>query len=177
MQITFSLDEKFSFRKGNIKTKEELNIRKEDIQQELEIVNRIIPDLSRIFGIQDLEEVLHIDINFTYIPVLCQIRTLKTPTLGKLSDISGFKLSTLTRIVDKLFKRELVVRESDPSDRRVVRVRITDEGCRIVEKFEMARKKKVASILKRLTLRERQDLLRVLQNIHGRIFSEQEGKE
>ena len=145
----------------------------ENIEREVEILDRISPELSKVFGTQDLEEVLDIDIKFAHIPILCQIRTLRNPTMGELSDSSGFQLSSLTRITDKLVERSLVARETDPSDRRVVRVSITDEGCQIVEKFEKARKKKVKSILMRLTSRERKDLIRVLQDIHKRISSEQ----
>jgi len=145
----------------------------ENIEQEVEILNRMSPELSRVFGTQDLEEVLDIDIKFAHIPILCQIRILKSPTMGELGEISNFQLSTLTRVVDRLVERELVAREADASDRRVVRIRITDKGCQIVRKFEMARKKKVKSILMRLTSRERKDLMRVLQDIHKRISSEQ----
>ena len=145
----------------------------ENIEQEVEILSRMGPELSKVFGTQDLEEVLDIDIKFAHIPILCQIRTLRNPTMGELGDSSGFQLSSLTRITDKLVERGLVAREADSSDRRVVRVSITDEGCQIVEKFEMARKKKVKSILMRLTSRERKDLIRVLQDIHKRISSEQ----
>ncbi len=145
----------------------------ENIEREVEILDRISPELSKVFGTQDLEEVLDIDIKFAHIPILCQIRTLRNPTMGELSDSSGFQLSSLTRITDKLVERGLVARETDPSDRRVVRVSITNEGCQIVIKFEMARKKKVKSILMRLTSRERKDLIRVLQDIHKRISSEQ----
>lgn len=144
----------------------------ENIEQEVEILNRIAPDLSRVFGIQDLEEALDIDIKFAYIPILCQIQTLKNPTMGELGEISNFQLSTLTRVIDKLVEQDLVAREADASDRRVVRIRITDEGHQIVEKFEKVRKKKITSILMRLTSRERRDLIRVLQDIHKRISSE-----
>jgi len=145
----------------------------EDIEQEVEILSRMGPELSKVFGTQDLEGVLDIDIKFAHIPILCQIQTLKSPTMGELGEISNFQLSTLTRVVDRLVERGLVAREADSSDRRVVRVSITDEGSQIVKKFEMARKKKVKSILMRLTSRERKDLIRVLQDIHKRISGEQ----
>ena len=145
----------------------------ENIEQEVEILNRMGPELSKVFGTEDLEGVVDIDIKFAYIPILCQIRILRNPTMGELGDSSGFQLSSLTRITDKLVERGLVARETDASDRRVVRIRITDEGSQIVRKFEIARKKKVRSILMRLTLRERKDLIRVLQDIHKRISSEQ----
>jgi DNA-binding MarR family transcriptional regulator len=145
----------------------------ENIEQEVEILNRMSPELSKVFGTQDLEGVLDIDIKFAHIPILCQIQTLKSPTMGELGEISNFQLSTLTRVVDRLVERGLVAREADSFDRRVVRVSITNEGSQIVRKFEMARKKKVKSILMRLTSRERKDLIRVLQDIHKRISSEQ----
>lgn len=144
----------------------------ENVEQEVDILNRMSPELSRVFGTQDLEGVLDIDIKFAHIPILCQIQTLKSPTMGELGDSSGFQLSSLTRITDKLVERGLVAREADASDRRVVRIRITDEGSQIVRKFEIARKKKVRSILMRLTSSERKDLIRVLQDIHKRISGE-----
>jgi len=144
----------------------------ENIEQEVEILNRMGPELSKVFGTEDLEGVLDIDIKFAHIPILCQIQALESPTMGELGDSSGFQLSSLTRITDKLVERELVAREADASDRRVVRVHITDEGHQIVEKFEKVRKKKITSILECLTSRERKDLIRVLKDIHKMISSE-----
>lgn len=42
----------------------------------------------------------------------------------------------LTRVLDKLESRALVERRRDAEDRRVVRVRITDAGLRLLEKLD-----------------------------------------
>lgn len=149
---------------------------RENIQQQADILDKIIPDLSRVFGPQDLEKVLETDIKVSYLPVLRYIRELKTPTMGKLGEATGVPVSTLTRVVDKLVEQGLVAREGDFSDRRVVRVGLTSQGAQIVEKFEKLRKEKIVSVLKHLTSEEREDLVRVVQNIHCRFFGKNERK-
>jgi DNA-binding MarR family transcriptional regulator len=49
-------------------------------------------------------------------------------TMNELSEIMFLARSTMTRIVDQLVDKGLVVREPDPSDRRLVCVRATEEG-------------------------------------------------
>lgn len=53
----------------------------------------------------------------------------RRPTMGELAEALGVALSTATQIVERIEKRHLVRREhSDPDDRRVVRLALTDEG-------------------------------------------------
>ena len=144
----------------------------EGLEHDAAVIDKIFSNLSRALAIQDVEEVLDIDLNFGYVSVLCRISMLKEPTMSELGKISGIQLSTLTRIVDKLVNRGLVHRKTDPSDRRVVRVAMTGEGAELVKRFEEARKKRVLSVLRCLTLKEREDLVAILQSMYNRIFSQ-----
>lgn len=140
------------------------------IKDDIEAIDGIIQKLARSFAVEDIEEVIHIDINFSYLLVLCHIQMLDEPTMGELAKASRIQISTLTRIIDKLVEREFVARKTDAYDRRIVRVSLTSNGCEIVEKYEEARKKRVGSILRRLSSEERQELLNILQKIESRIF-------
>jgi len=144
----------------------------EEIKQQAAILDKLIPDLAKVFGMEGLEEVLDIDINFVQVQVLRQIYTLKEPMMSELGRETDIQLSTLTRIVDKLVQKGFVVRKADPSDRRVVRVSVTSQGGDIVRKFEEARRKKIISILEKLTSNERKKILQVLQVLHQRISNE-----
>jgi len=149
---------------------------KSDVERDVAIVDRIMRDLARAFAIEDIKEVLDIDINFSYLSILCQIHILGKPAMGELAKESSIQLSTLTRVMDKLVDRGFAVRKADPSDRRVVRVDLTPEGEKIVKQFEEARKKRIESVLQQLTEREREDLVEILQNIYNRIFGKKEEK-
>ena len=147
-----------------------------NLQRDVLIIDEIIRDLARTFAMQDVEETLDISINFSYLSVLCQIHILGKPTMGELGQVSDVQLSTLTRVIDKLVRWGFVCRTTEPSDRRVVRVILSEEGIKMVEKFEAARKKRVISILKCLTPQERENLVEILQVIYNRVFKEKKEK-
>lgn len=57
----------------------------------------------------------------------------RRPTMGELAEALGVALSTATQIAERIEKRGLVRREhSDPSDRRIVRLALTDAGRRLM---------------------------------------------
>ncbi len=144
--------------------------------KDIEIVDRIMRDLTRAFAVEDIKEVLDININFSYLSVLCQIHILNEPAMGELAKATDIQLSTLTRVVDKLVEQGFVVRKSDPSDRRVVRVNVTSKGVKVVQRFEEARRRRIKSILEKLEDKERKDLVEILQKIYNRIFQEEKEK-
>lgn len=55
---------------------------------------------------------------------------------------------TMTRIVDALVTANLVTRETDPADRRMVRIAATEEGRAVLEE---GRRRRVAAIADRLS--------------------------
>lgn len=63
--------------------------------------------------------------------VLLEIDEVRTPTMGQLAANLRLDNSTLSRTVDGLVARELVERIDDENDRRVVKVRLTEEGAAV----------------------------------------------
>ncbi|GAH66899.1 unnamed protein product, partial [marine sediment metagenome] len=116
------------------------------------------------------QEVLHMDISLPEIFVLGQLSSNEKPTMSELGRSISMDLSTLTRTVDKLVKKEFVARKRDPEDRRMVRVALTAKGRRIISRFEEARKKHIESILRQMTSPERRDLLHIFKTLHARIY-------
>jgi DNA-binding MarR family transcriptional regulator len=54
---------------------------------------------------------------------------------GDLAQSQGLAISTMTRNLDLLEKKQWVQRSQDPEDRRTVRVRLTDSGRQISRMF------------------------------------------
>jgi DNA-binding MarR family transcriptional regulator len=63
------------------------------------------------------------------------VNRLGSPTLGELAAAEQVQPPTVTRLVTSLEGAGLVVRETDAVDRRVVRVRITAEGRRNLQRI------------------------------------------
>lgn len=55
-------------------------------------------------------------------------------TIGELSQKMALACSTITDLIDRMEKSELVVRKKDDKDRRVVRVEVLPNGYTILEK-------------------------------------------
>lgn len=55
-------------------------------------------------------------------------------TIGELSQKMALACSTITDLIDRMEKSELVVRKKDDKDRRVVRVEVLPNGYSILEK-------------------------------------------
>lgn len=63
------------------------------------------------------------------------VNRLNDPTLGELAAAEQVQPPTVTRLVTSLERAGLVARETDSVDRRVVRVRITAEGRRNLQRI------------------------------------------
>jgi DNA-binding MarR family transcriptional regulator len=96
------------------------------------------------------------------------VNRLGRPTLGELAAIEQVQPPSMTRIVANLADAGMVARESDPADRRSVRVRITPAGGRALERIRTA---KNAFLLRRLgdlsadEQRQAEDLVGLLEHL------------
>ena len=68
-------------------------------------------------------------------------------TLGELAEAEQVRPPSITRIVRNLEADGLVEREPDPADRRIVRVRATEKGRRILEE---GRRRRISDLAARL---------------------------
>ena len=67
--------------------------------------------------------------------------------MSDLADGLGISYPAATKTVERLVKKGLVVREGDPADRRVVRVRLTQAGEQLIEDIDGARKDMLSTVL------------------------------
>ena len=86
------------------------------------------------------------------------IANLGAPTLGELAAAERVTPPTVTKIVARLEDAGLVVREQDPDDRRIARVRLTDVGRRFVDRTRSRASAYMARRLKTLSEDEREVL-------------------
>jgi DNA-binding MarR family transcriptional regulator len=73
--------------------------------------------------------------------------------------------STLTRIVDRLVRLNLVRRQEDVDDRRVVRHYLTPEGSQTLEEMARTARAYLTDILRKLPREKLERLLEALQDL------------
>lgn len=87
-------------------------------------------------------------------------------TIGELSRKMHLAFSTITDLIDRMEKAELVSRMKDPSDKRVVRLKVLSKGIDVLEKVLSRRIEFLSGKLDSLTDEEKDKLDRVLQRLH-----------
>ena len=90
-------------------------------------------------------------------------------TLGELAASEQVAPPTVTKVVAKLEDRGLVEREADPTDRRVVRVVLSDRGQRWLEADRQRRHAWLAERIDNLDAAERDRLVRAVDAIESLI--------
>jgi DNA-binding MarR family transcriptional regulator len=89
-------------------------------------------------------------------------------SVKELSDRLGLSLPGASRIVDALLRRGWLERREDPVDRRMKRVRITDEGRKVLDRIEAARLAGLEDYAASLTPEQRARLSSALSDLPHR---------
>ncbi len=90
---------------------------------------------------------------------LVTIYTYEGLTIGKLSDILFLACSTVSGLVDRLEKADMVERYRDTEDRRVVRVRLKEKGRNLTKKILDNRRESLEQDIAKLEISCQKELL------------------
>lgn len=85
--------------------------------------------------------------------------------MGDLGATLGLEKSSLTGLVDRAVRRELVHREPDPDDRRAVQIVLTEEGRELAEDFYAATCRRVDDLAAGLSTPDRDRLASLLGTV------------
>jgi DNA-binding MarR family transcriptional regulator len=103
--------------------------------------------------------------------VLKMLEGLGDLSLSELSERIRAQNSTVTGIIDRMERDDLVVRARSTEDRRVVKIKLTDKGARIARAIAVEPMEVFRGALGSLTPGETRDLLRILTKIAQRVQS------
>jgi DNA-binding MarR family transcriptional regulator len=130
-------------------------------QQQMESVRSSNP-----CGVEDYAFLFRVFMVLTHQPI--------PPTMTELSEALGIPLSSATRMVDWLVRGRFVERATDPFDRRVVRVQVTDSGNQFIQVGMAHNKERLSRLLATFSAEEQDQLLRMLDKLLS--ILEAEGK-
>jgi DNA-binding MarR family transcriptional regulator len=85
--------------------------------------------LMRTANVGTFNKIAELDLSVTQLKALCALDADGAERSVKgLAESMGVSMPTMSRAVDGLFERGFVLRDEDPSDRRMKRVRLTRAG-------------------------------------------------
>ena len=95
----------------------------------------------------------------------------------KMKDLAYFMHVTTaatTGIVDRLVKYAYVQRVFDPSDRRIIKIRLIAKGAELVKRVNQQRRQMIIKIFGQISPAERQNYLKILLRIRDILTQEKE---
>lgn len=125
----------------------------------------VVRQLCRLTYITRLDEWQGLDMTVPQIKTLILLEHMGSLRMGAVASFLGSGLSTTTTIVDRLVKKDLVRRDSDPSDRRVVLCELTKEGREATEMFWVHIKSRALKISDQWEVDQFEKVVQVLELI------------
>jgi len=127
--------------------------------------NEVLQLATRLTGAQ-LQDKPHLTTNpIAFRRMLSFLHQNPGSTMGELSQALSVPLYAATRMVDNLVENGLADRLSDPDDRRIVRVTLTDSGLRFHQAIEARLAQDFQGIMVHLTPEEQRILIALLHKV------------
>ena len=126
---------------------------------------KLVPKLKIELGCYENSTLTRRDITTTQLLVLECLSTCGHCKMHTLVDALKVKFSAVTAIIDRLVKTGFVVREHGKEDRRTVFVALSAKGKKILLEDNQRRRKAFMQVFSRVSAKEREDYLRILEKI------------
>ena len=106
-------------------------------------------------------------ISMSHLLLMTLLETHGPMPMSRVAELLGCGLPTATGIVSRMEERGLVKREHDNEDRRVVTLRLSEEGAVEIRELQLSRRERMATALTHLTEPEREQLLASVRALRG----------
>jgi DNA-binding MarR family transcriptional regulator len=127
--------------------------------------NRIFQAYNEISKTINPSQLIKVDLTSSQIKVIVSFFHQKTFTMAELSRAHGVSFSTMTSMVDRLLQNGLLERQRDEVDRRIVLVRLSAKGKKMVDYLMKARKQNLEKFLCELTQDEVREFVKSIENV------------
>ncbi|MEX0683436.1 MAG: MarR family transcriptional regulator [Dehalococcoidia bacterium] len=134
---------------------------------------------GRLFAQSDpsrLDDWARLGLTMSQVRVLAILEEEQGLPAGDLAERLGVQPSTVTRIVDRLVHHQLVRREADEEDRRLVRHYVTDTGVDALNQMRSAGRRRFDDFFNRLTEAQLERVVAALKDL-TETFDAVESKE
>jgi DNA-binding MarR family transcriptional regulator len=114
-------------------------------------------------------------ISMTHLHLMTLLETHGPLPMSRVAELLGCGLPTATGIVSRMEERGLVERQHEAEDRRVVTLRLADEGAAEIRQLQLGRRQRMATAVAHLSDEEREQLLasvRALRAAFNRVHHE-----
>ena len=104
-------------------------------------------------------------LNTTHVRTLLTLKDHGPVAMHTLGDWTGIPKGSLTQVIDRLIQEDLVIRERNSADRRVVKVEVTEKGKTVTGRIDERFCEHLNNVMQVLGEGEREEILQALKII------------
>lgn len=145
---------------------EEPTVDPSEMDDLLDEMDSTMNQMGRLFATRHGSMVCNATLSMSQSLTLRVIADNETIKISDLATKLGVKAPAASSMVDSLVKAGMIVREHDSDDRRVWRVRLTDDGLEALSRVEQERREYLKHFLPLLTA----DEIRTIISIHRKLI-------
>jgi DNA-binding MarR family transcriptional regulator len=137
-------------------------------------LSQLLPTIMKEFARRNSSGLLKIKLT---LPQFFILNFLNEAGQAKMTDLANFmRVSTaaMTGIVDRLVKTGYAARVYDPTDRRIIKIKVTTKGSEVIRKICQQRRQMIIKVFGRISRTEREDYLRILARIRDILTKEED---
>jgi len=128
-------------------------------------LNAVLPVIIKEFSRRQTNELYRGHISLAQFLILEFLQREGESRMSALARAMHVTTAAMTGFIERLVRDGYALRQSDPDDRRVIRIRLTPKGAGLVHKINHQRRTMVIKIFGKISERERQDYLKILTHI------------
>lgn len=132
-------------------------------------INEIMPAMLKGFMRQTSSKFYKVKVTMPQFVILNLLARMGEAKMSDLARSLNVTTAAMTGIVDRLVRDLYVVRASDPKDRRIIRVKLTAKGSRIVKDIIEERREMIIKMFGKLSQSDREEYLRILKKIQDHL--------
>jgi DNA-binding MarR family transcriptional regulator len=132
-------------------------------------VNNIMSEIMRGFAKEQTKEFYELKITIPQMAIICLLDRsgeLKMTDLAKFMNVST---AAVTGLADRLVRDGYAARVSDPKDRRVVKIKLTQKGRKVADTLNNHRREMTIKVVSKISKADRAHYLRILEQIRDGI--------
>ncbi len=135
-----------------------------------DLIDQIIADFKRTTWVMKSamsERLVRLGVSMAQFHIALTLQRTGVMTMSRLADLLGVSLSNASGLIDRLEERGFVERTRVPEDRRIVMVRITAAGARLIEENDALSDELMRDVLGRMDTDELPTIARATAGVRA----------
>lgn len=133
------------------------------LESEIDVFRTTLKSLLRNLGALDGKKAFCCDCTYTQGHIITEVAVCGSISLNELAGRLNIDKSFMSKSVDDLVRKGFLKREQDPSDRRYVIIRLTEQGEQLYAKIQLQSRNKFAELLAGIQEGDRQLVIKGLE--------------